>query len=68
MAGKATFKQSDITRACKGALMAGLKVHSAEIDSDGKIRLCLSGPGDIIADNDAAEVNKWTKDIENTTP
>jgi transcription antitermination factor NusA-like protein len=35
--GPLSFKQSDLTRAIKGALAAGLRVRSVEIDKDGKI-------------------------------
>lgn len=34
---RATFKQDDIKRACKGVVAAGLSVGRIEIDRDGKI-------------------------------
>ena len=48
----ATFKQSDVTRAAKGALAAGLPVARIEIDRDGKIV--------VVVDNGATNpVNDW---------
>jgi hypothetical protein len=32
-----TFKQGDVTKACRGAVRAGLEVQRIEIDQDGKI-------------------------------
>jgi hypothetical protein len=37
--GPCTFRQTDVTRACKGTLAAGLKVVRTEIHKDGKIVL-----------------------------
>lgn len=39
MSRRASFKQSDLTRAAKGAVAAGLKVGSAVIGPDGTIKL-----------------------------
>lgn len=36
---KAAFRQSDLTRAVKGAIAGGLPVVRSEISSDGSIRL-----------------------------
>jgi hypothetical protein len=47
------FTQTDIARALKGAMSAGLKVARAEIDPSGKIVLTFAD-GKI-----AAEVNEW---------
>ena len=35
--GVQTFKQTDVTKACKGAARAGLEVQHFEIDRAGKI-------------------------------
>jgi hypothetical protein len=37
--GVQTFKQTDVTKACKGASQAGLDVQRVEIDRAGKIVL-----------------------------
>lgn len=39
----ATFRQSDVTRAAKGALAAGLPVARMEIDREGKIVVIIEG-------------------------
>jgi hypothetical protein len=41
--GPLTFRQSDLTRALKGAAQAGQVPTRAEIDRDGKISLTFSG-------------------------
>ena len=45
-----SFRQSDVTRAVKGAVAAGATVSRIEIDKDGKI-VVLIGPlgGDLIS-------------------
>jgi hypothetical protein len=42
--GKATFKQSDATRAMKSALAAGLEVTRVEIEPSGKIVMVTGKP------------------------
>lgn len=42
--GSLTFKQSDLTRAIKAALKAGVTVERAWIDVDGKIMLGFTKP------------------------
>jgi hypothetical protein len=37
MSARARFKQSDVTRAVRGAIAAGLRVGKVEIDPSGKI-------------------------------
>lgn len=51
-----TFKQTDVTRACKGVMAAGLKPRRAEIDRDGKIVMVFEGdvPSGLVSDFD-----KW---------
>lgn len=39
MSKRATFKQADVTRALRGADVAGLKVRECAIDPAGHIRL-----------------------------
>lgn len=45
--GKATFKQSDATRAMKSAIAAGLEVTRVEIEPTGKIVMVTGTPGAI---------------------
>ncbi len=40
---RAAFRQSDLTRAVKGAIAGGLPVVRSEITSDGNIRLWHTG-------------------------
>ena len=40
-----TFKQSDVTRAVKGAIAAGLDLARVEIDQTGKIVIQLANSG-----------------------
>lgn len=47
MNAPARFKQSDLTRACKGVEAAGIRVGRIEIDANGKIV--------IIAESEAAK-------------
>jgi hypothetical protein len=42
--GAHTFRQGDVTRALKAAEKAGLKVHRAEVRTDGSIMLDFNGP------------------------
>ncbi len=41
-ARRATFKQSDATRAMRAAASAGLKLRECKIDPDGAIRLIFA--------------------------
>lgn len=43
MTASAPFKQRDVTRACKGAVAAGLEVGRVEIEPSGKIVVCIKG-------------------------
>ncbi len=38
-----TFRQSNVTRAIKGAIAAGVTIARVEIDKDGKIVIVLPG-------------------------
>jgi hypothetical protein len=42
--GASTFKQTDLTRAIKAAVKAGLKDWRVEIDRDGKIIVIAAAP------------------------
>jgi hypothetical protein len=42
--GEQTFKQTDVTKALKGAEKAGLKVQRAEVRKDGSILLDFDPP------------------------
>lgn len=52
--GKATFKQSDATRAMKSAIAAGLEVTRVEIEPTGKI-VMVTAKGEVRA----AEADSW---------
>ena len=41
--GKTAFRQSDVTRAVKGAQAAGMDIARVEIASDGRIVVMFSG-------------------------
>ena len=51
-----TFKQTDLTRACKGVLAAGLKPKRAEIDRNGKIVMVFDGDE---PPNPVNDFDKW---------
>ncbi len=53
--GKATIKQSEITRALKAAKEAGLDVARYDIDRDGRIRVFT------VADQEGIVVNDWDR-------
>ena len=50
--GKCMFKQSDVTKAVKATIAAGLEVTRVEIDREGKIVVVTQQPGAV--SNDAA--------------
>jgi hypothetical protein len=52
--GVQTFKLNDVTKACKGAVRAGLAVQRVEIDQAGKISV-VTGKPDVT--NTGAETN-----------
>ena len=43
MSRRSTFRQSDLTRALKGAEAAGVKIRRLEIDPDGRLVLLVGG-------------------------
>jgi hypothetical protein len=56
--GQQTFKQSDVTKAIKAAVKAGIAVERVEINRDGKIVIVTSKTEDaVIGDNE--EKNEW---------
>ena len=56
---KSTFTQSDVTRALKGALAAGLSPKSARILRGGEIFLAFTG--DEPEEHEAEEENPWER-------
>jgi hypothetical protein len=56
--GVATFKQSDLTRALKGAKAAGLEVARIKIANDGTIEIDAGKPSEIGAGNSQG-ANEW---------
>ena len=56
--GPVTFKQSDLTRAIKAFLAAGLEVARAEIFKDGRI-IIVPGEPTTIAVAGAPDRNEW---------
>jgi hypothetical protein len=49
--GKATFRQSDLTRALKGARAAGIDVRRIRIAPDGSIEIDAGGPSSAPGDD-----------------
>jgi len=56
--GQQTFKQSDVTRALKATVKAGIAVERVEIDKDGKIVVVTGRPEDA-ATGDKSGKNEW---------
>ena len=52
--GRATFKETDLTRALRAARKAGLDVERIEVDRDGRIVLVLKN-----GDKVHTERNEW---------
>lgn len=57
----ATFKQSDLTRALKGAKAAGVAVARVEVGTDGKIIIVVGEPAPGDAPN---ELDRELKEFE----
>jgi hypothetical protein len=55
--GPLTFKQTDVTRAIKAAVAAGVEVARVEVDKDGRIIVIAKG-------SEATTVNPWDKATE----
>jgi hypothetical protein len=53
-----TFKQSDLTKAIKATVKAGIAVGRVEIDKDGKIVIVPARPEDA-ANGEKPEKNEW---------
>jgi hypothetical protein len=52
--GRATFKETDLTRALRAARKAGLDVERIEVDRDGRIVLVLKNGNKVFT-----ERNEW---------
>ena len=57
--GQQTFKQSDVTKALKATVKAGIAVGRVEINKDGKIVIVTARPQD--AEGDKPEQNEWDR-------
>ena len=55
--GQQTFKQSDVTKALKATVKAGIAVKRVEIEKNGKIVVVTARPQD--ADEEKREHNEW---------
>jgi hypothetical protein len=42
--GRHRFRQSDVSKAVRGAIAAGLEVAGVEVDGDGRIRVIVGSP------------------------
>jgi hypothetical protein len=51
-----TFKQGDVTKACKGMVKAGLSVRRVEIDREGKLVIITGKPEEMPT---GANENEW---------
>jgi hypothetical protein len=56
--GQQTFKQSDVTKALRAAVKAGITVARYEIDKNGKI-VVVTGRGPEEPISDGKEENEW---------
>ena len=56
--GQQTFKQSDVTKALKATVKAGIAVGRVEIDKDGKIIIVTARPEDA-ANGEKPGKNEW---------
>jgi hypothetical protein len=55
--GQQTFKQSDVTKAIRATVKAGIAVNRVEIDKDGKIIIVTTAED--AATGQKAEKNEW---------
>jgi len=60
--GPATFKQTDLTRAVKATIAAGVSVARVEVDRDGKITVVAGKPAEA-PQNDDGKGSPSDKDI-----
>ena len=58
MTTPSTFRKADITRACKAALQAGLKVAEVRCPPEGGFIIT------VIKDNETKTANPWDEDDE----
>lgn len=56
--GQQAFKQSDVTKALKATVKAGIAIGRVEIDKDGKIVIVTARPEDV-ANGETPEKNEW---------
>jgi hypothetical protein len=56
--GQQTFKQSDVTKALKATVKAGIAVERVEIDKNGKI-VVVTARRDDAANSENPEQNEW---------
>lgn len=56
--GQQTFKQSDVTKALKAAVKAGIAVERVEIDKYGKIVVVTARPEDAVSGEKPGK-NEW---------
>jgi hypothetical protein len=56
--GQQTFKQSDVTKALKATVKAGIAVGRVEIDRDGRIVIVPARPEDV-ANGEKPGKNEW---------
>ena len=57
--GQQTFRQSDLTKAIKATVKAGIAVERVEIDKGGKIVVVTAKAGN--ADGRKSEQNEWNE-------
>jgi hypothetical protein len=56
--GTCTFKQTDVTKAVKAVVAAGVEVARVEVDKDGRIVVIAGKP---IAASDGEGTNEWDR-------
>jgi predicted aspartyl protease len=56
--GQQTFKQSDVTKALKATVKAGIAVSRVEIDKNGKIVVVTANSEDAVT-GEKLEENEW---------
>jgi hypothetical protein len=61
--GQQTFKQSDVTKALKATVKAGIAIGRVEIDKNGKIVIVTARPEDA-AKADEPGKNEWDRVLQ----